>query len=84
MNLLVPSVDYIFSIAHTIFFIPVTVRRMHDINKTGWAYYGTSAAIIAGTFLLVFGMLFSAGSAAIIGVPGGVLCGRNAMCCQKI
>ncbi len=49
-------ISSIYSLAVTIPAIAVTVRRFHDIGKSGWVYFRFLIAFVVA-FLLVFGFL---------------------------
>ncbi|MEP3667766.1 MAG: DUF805 domain-containing protein [Roseibium sp.] len=57
---------WIFGIAILIPSIAVTVRRLHDINLSGWMYL----AVVAGSFIPFIGILVLIGFYVLMAWPG--------------
>lgn len=67
----------IFSLAIFIPTLAVTVRRLHDIGKSGWFYFGYYLAIfflyIIGIVLIVVGVSFSVAESNATGLTVGLI-----------
>ncbi len=56
-NKFVYPIEYVLYYIFALFMASFTVRRLHDIGKSGW-YYLVSLIPIIGSFLAVFGFIY--------------------------